>query len=315
MRHAGAGDKEREIWKGSHPWEPPEAAHVANSGLQALLPVVESQLGKARLFLAVEKGLRQQERTHRANPQQQIHAGRNGESSVVSATFCSPGLIPRLGTHTDTQEHVEMWSQVPHSAQKPHSHSYRKLSPDFPSPPVSIELQVLSVLSFFFFPPLKKTQTNKGASKYLPKSRKAGQNVGELPPSAPQVPAQHSSCPDSRTGDSQELPRPPGRPPALRAISCVGFGGRPRCFAQVKHFHPQAAFPEQGLESEASLGTFSWSKVQYSDLKGSSSSSSTQNPKLAGMEEQQEPPRPSRAPAAADPACPWPCPEDSLDLW
>lgn len=137
---------------------------------------------------------------------------------------------------------------------------------DFPSPPIRIEVQNLSVLSFFFFPPLKKKKknqtNNKSASKYLPKSRKAGQNVGELSPSAPKVPAQHRGCPDSRTGDSQELSRPPGRPPALGGIGCVGFGGRPRCFAQVKHLHPQAAFPEQGLESEASLGTFSWSKVQ-----------------------------------------------------
>lgn len=99
-------------------------------------------MGRARLFLAVEKGLRQQERTRGANWQQQIHAGRNGGKlgSVVSATFRSPDPMPRLGTHMDTQEHVKMWSQVPHNVQKPHSHSYRKLSPDFPSPPIRIEL-------------------------------------------------------------------------------------------------------------------------------------------------------------------------------
>lgn len=161
---------------------------------------------------------------------------------MVSATFRSPDPMPRLGTHMDTPEHVEMWSQVPHNVQKPHSHSYRKLSPDFPSPPIRTELQVLSVLSSFFLPLKKTNQTknNKGASKYLPKNRKGGQNVGELSPSAPKVPAQLRGCPDSRTGDSQELPRPPG------GISCVRFGGRPRCFAQVKHLHPQAAFPEQG---------------------------------------------------------------------
>lgn len=66
MRHAGAGDKEREIWKGSHPWERPEGAHRTNTGLQVLLPAVQLQLGRARLFLAVEKGIRQQEGTHGA---------------------------------------------------------------------------------------------------------------------------------------------------------------------------------------------------------------------------------------------------------
>lgn len=31
---------------------------MTNTGLQVLLPVVELQLGRARLFLAVEKGFR-----------------------------------------------------------------------------------------------------------------------------------------------------------------------------------------------------------------------------------------------------------------
>lgn len=94
MRHAGAGDKEGEMWKGSHPWEHPEGAHRTNTGLQVLLPGVELQLGRARLFLAVEKGLRQQEGTHGANPQQQIHAGRNGESLVLQSQPPSIAQIP-----------------------------------------------------------------------------------------------------------------------------------------------------------------------------------------------------------------------------
>lgn len=72
------GQREGDL-KGSHPWEHPEGAHVSNTGLQVLLPVVELQLGRARLLLAVEKRLRQQGRTQGANPQQQIHGGRNGE--------------------------------------------------------------------------------------------------------------------------------------------------------------------------------------------------------------------------------------------
>lgn len=80
---------------------------------------------------------------------------------MVSATFHNPDPIPRLGTHMDTQERVEMWSQVPHNAQKPHCHSCRKLSPDFPRPPIRIKLQVLSVLSFFSSPLKKKNQTKK----------------------------------------------------------------------------------------------------------------------------------------------------------
>lgn len=137
MRHAGAGDKKREIWKGSHPWQHPEGAHTTSTGLQVLLPVLELQLGRARLLLAMEKGLRQQERTHDSKSML-VGMGRIG--SVVSATFHRPDPIPRLGTHMDTQEHVEMWSQVPHNVQKPHSHSHGKLSPDFPSPSIRIEL-------------------------------------------------------------------------------------------------------------------------------------------------------------------------------
>lgn len=72
--------------------------------------------------------------------------------SVVSATFHSPDPILRLGAHMDTQEHVKMWSQVPHNVQKPHSHSRGKLSPDFPSPPIRIELQSFERLVFFFPP-------------------------------------------------------------------------------------------------------------------------------------------------------------------
>lgn len=105
MRHAGAGDKEREIWKGSHPWEHPEGVHTTNMGLQELLPAVELQLGRARLFLAVEKGLRQQEKNPRSQPATaNVGMGRIG--SVVSAVFHSPDPVPRLGTHRDTRVHV-----------------------------------------------------------------------------------------------------------------------------------------------------------------------------------------------------------------
>lgn len=65
----------------------------------------------------------------------------------------------------DTQQHVQIWPQVPHNTQKPHSHSFGKLSPDFPSLPIRIELQVLSVLSFF--PPAFREKKKKKTAKVL----------------------------------------------------------------------------------------------------------------------------------------------------
>lgn len=71
----------------------------------------------------------------------------------------------------DTQEHVEMWSQVPHKVQKPHSHSWGKLILGFPSPSIRIELQSFECL-VFFFPPLKKKKkkTTKVPASGCPKA-------------------------------------------------------------------------------------------------------------------------------------------------
>lgn len=40
----------------------------------------------------------------------------------------------------DTKEHVEMWSQVPHNVQKPHSHSYSKLI--FQAPQLGLKYKI-----------------------------------------------------------------------------------------------------------------------------------------------------------------------------
>lgn len=124
-------------------------------------------MGRARLFLAREKGLRQQERTHGADSQQQIHAGRNRESLALWSQPPSVAQTPFPDwEHTWTQRNTSRCGPQVTTQCAEAAFPFLQQT-DFPSPPIRIELQNLSVLSFFFSPPLKKKKKPKPTTKVL----------------------------------------------------------------------------------------------------------------------------------------------------
>lgn len=161
----------------------------------------------------------------------------------------------------------------------------------FQAPPFRIEPQALSV--FFTSPKKKKKKkTTKVLASVCPKAGRQDRMWENCHHLLPKYQPSTGAVRQQHWGQ-------PGTTPTTRMSPCP-WRNQLRCFwcqAKVLCSGKAFAFPKQLSLSKGRSQRLLWEhsaglRYSNSDLKGSSSSSSTQNPRLAGMEEQQEPARP-----------------------